>query len=90
MVLHMPLTTPAAVCWVLLCSTHQVDLVAVDSVAALLPRAELEGVIGDQQVRTGGGAPVRQWAVGVLQPRHCTSSARPAAGWMDIHVSMCV
>jgi recombination protein RecA len=28
----------------------QVDLVAVDSVAALLPRAELEGVIGDQQV----------------------------------------
>lgn len=32
----------------------QVDLVAVDSVAALLPRAELEGVIGDQQVGGGG------------------------------------
>lgn len=28
----------------------QVDLVAVDSVAALLPRSELEGGIGDQQV----------------------------------------
>lgn len=59
--LHMPLSKcqpcpqqptyysskPAA--RVMLCS-FQVDLVAVDSVAALLPRAELEGVIGDQQV----------------------------------------
>lgn len=33
----------------------QVDLVAVDSVAALLPRTELEGTIGDQTVRQGCG-----------------------------------
>lgn len=37
------------------CFVCQVDLVAVDSVAALLPRAELEGVIGDQQVSLRGG-----------------------------------
>jgi hypothetical protein len=47
-------------CHAVLCRAvfAQVDLVAVDSVAALLPRAELEGVIGDQQVRLsvcGGG-----------------------------------
>lgn len=37
-------------CIVLCHAVVQVDLVAVDSVAALLPRSELEGVIGDQQV----------------------------------------
>jgi hypothetical protein len=34
----------------------QVDLVAVDSVAALLPRAELEGTIGDHTVSWGFGS----------------------------------
>ena len=41
---HLQQTTVRVLC------PLQVDFVAVDSVAALLPRAELEGVIADQQV----------------------------------------
>ena len=31
--------------------SHSVDIIVVDSVAALVPRAELEGEIGDKQSR---------------------------------------
>ncbi len=60
-----------------LCRSNSVDLVVVDSVAALVPRAELEGDIGNQQVGVGV---VSVWMGGVTAERQKRSAKGGAGG----------